>query len=314
LVLLESAATAVNRPYRFGKMAKMLTVRGVVLLSALTIGGCAMNKEAPVGASMEAAKGGGEPKAPPAAAAADGSKAAMPKTSRKVIRNAELSIEVKSPAAAESKVSSLVEGLGGYVASSERQVVADEGARAEARVSLSLRVPAERLDETLREIKKLGAGAETEKIGSEDVTDEYIDVEARIKNQRHLEEQLVSILAQANNVDSALKVHQELTNVRTEIDRLEGRKRFFDSETSLAKISLTLSPLRPIVIATSTGFGVDVRRAAADSVDIAAGVVTFAIRATGVLLPLTVLFGLPTLGLVLWLRRRQRRVAAALSA
>jgi Domain of unknown function (DUF4349) len=292
----------------------MLPIRGVMLLSALALGGCAMSKEAPAGASMAAAKGGGEPAAPAAAPAADGAKTGMPKTSRKVIRNAELSIEVKSPAAAESKVSSLVERLGGYVASSEREVVADEGARAEARVSLSLRVPAERLDETLREIKKLGAGAETEKIGSEDVTDEYIDVDARIKNQRHLEEQLVSILAQANNVDSALKVHQELTNVRTEIDRLEGRKRFLDTETSLAKISVTLSPLRPIVAATSTGFGVDVRRALSDSVDIAAGVVTFAIRAAGVLLPLTVLFGLPTLGLVLWLRRRQRRGVAALAA
>ena len=297
-----------------GEMAKRLSIQAVAVLSTLALGGCALNKEAPAGASMAAAKGGGEPAAPAAPPTADGGKAALPKTSRKVIRNAELSIEVASPAAAESKVSSLIEGLGGYVASSDREVVADEGARAEARVNLSLRVPAERLDEVLREIKKLGRGAETEKIGSEDVTDEYIDVEARVKNQRHLEEQLVGILAQANNVDSALKVHQELTNVRTEIDRLEGRKRFLDTETSLAKISVTLSPLRPIVAATSTGFGVDVRRAASDSVEIAAGLVTFAIRAAGVLLPLSVMFGLPTFGFVLWLRRRQRRVVAALSA
>jgi len=294
-------------------MAKVLSVRVVVMLAALGLGGCMSRSEAPPPAAMAPPKGGGEAPTSPAATAADGAKSSLPKTSRKVIRSAELSIEVKSPAAAESKVSSLVEGFGGYVASSEREVVADEGARAEARVTLSLRVPAERLEQTLREIKKLGGGAETEKIGSEDVTDEYIDVDARIKNQRHLEEQLVSILAQANNVDSALKVHQELTNVRTEIDRLEGRKRFLDSETSLAKIAVTLSPLRPMVAATSTGFGVDVRRAAADSVEIAASVLTFTIRAAGVLLPLTVIFGLPTLGLVLWLRRRQRRVVAALS-
>jgi hypothetical protein len=296
-------------------MAKMLSVRGLLVLAALGLAGCSLAREAPSAASTEApTKGGGEPPAVPAPAG-DGSKAgSMPKTSRKVIRNAELAIEVASPAAAESKVSLLVEKLGGYVASSTREIVADEGARSEARVTLSLRVPSDRMDQALRELKRLGGGAETEKIGSEDVTDEYIDIDARVTNQRHLEQQLVTLLAQANNVDSALKVHQELTSVRTEIDRLEGRKRFLDTETSLAKISLSLTPLRPVVAATTTGFGVSVRRAASDAVDVATGVVTLAIRATGIVLPLALIFGLPTLGLVLLLRRRQRRQQAALPA
>lgn len=294
-------------------MPKTLSIRGFVVLTALGLGGCSLAREAAPSDAAPAAvtQGGG---AAPAAPAADATKAgSLPKTSRKVIRNAELAIEVASPAAAEAKVSSLVERLGGYIASSEREVTADEGRRSEARVSLSLRVPAERLEEALREIKRLAVGAETEKIGSEDVTDEYIDVNARITNQRHLEQQLVSILAQANNVDGALKVHHELTDVRTEIDRLEGRKRFLETETSLAKIALSLAPQRPVVAATSSGFGVDVRRAAADAVAVAAGVVTFAIRAAGVLLPLSVMFGLPALGLGLWLRRRQRRLVVALS-
>jgi hypothetical protein len=231
-----------------------------------------------------------------------------------VIRRAELGLEVRSPAQAESSVSQLVERLGGYIESSERELSADEGQRSEARVALSLRVPAERLDEALRELKRLGSGAETEKIGSEDVTEEYIDVEARVSNQRHLEQQLVTLLAQAQNVESALKVHQELSAVRTEIDRLEGRKRLLETETAFAKISLTLTPLRPVVSASSSEFGVSLRRAAADSVDVAAAVVTFSIRAAGVLLPLGVMFGLPTLGLYLWLRRRKRKLVAALAA
>ena len=261
-----------------------------------------------------AAKGGGEP-APAPGATSDAVKQSLPKTSRKVIRNAELSIEVASPAAAESTVSSLVERLGGYVASAERQVSGDEGSRSEARVNLSLRVPAEHLDEALREIKRLGGGAETEKIGSSDVTDEYIDVQAHITNQRHLEQQLVSILAKATDVDSTLKVHHELTTVRTEIDRLEGRKRFLDSETALAKITLSLSPLRPVVVASAEGFGFGLtfRQAAADSVAVVTGVITFAIRAAGVTLPVLAMLGLPGLCVALFVRRRQRRLAAALS-
>jgi hypothetical protein len=294
-------------------MQKISCFPGIVLCVALASAGCSKER-APEASRARAA---GEPAAPTAPAnlpGADASKSSLPKTSRKVIRSAELSIEVASPAGAQSKVSSLIERLGGYVASSERELTADEGERTEARVALSLRVPAERLDEALREIKRLGSGAETEKIGSEDVTDEYIDVDARITNQRHLEQQLVTILAQVSNVDTALKVHQELTSVRTEIDRLEGRKRFLETESSLAKISLSLLPLRPVVSATSTEFGVSLRRAASDSVAVAAAVVTFAIRAAGVLTPLALMLGLPTAGLVMWLRRRQRKLAAAVSA
>jgi len=82
-----------------------------------------------------------------------------------------------------------------------------------------------------------------------------------------------------------------------------------ETESALAKISLTIAPLRPGGwSATPTGFGVDVRRAATDSVDIATSIVTITIRVAGVMLPLAVMFGLPGVGLVLWLRRRQRRL------
>jgi hypothetical protein len=280
----------------------------ILMTAALGLGGCALARDS----APEAQAGvGADPKAPPAA---DKNDVKLPSTARKVIRNAELAIEVQSPAAAESKVSALVEKLGGYVASSAREVVAGEGEKKWTTVSLSLRVPAERLDETLRELKRLGAGAETEKIGSEDVTDEYIDVGARVSNQRRLEQQLVTILAQANKVEEALKVHQELSAVRTEIDRLEGRKRFLESESAMAKVSLSLAPLRPVVGFSSAEIAVNVRKAATDSVSVAGGIVTFAIRATGVLLPLAVLFGLPLLGAFWLLRRRQRKLALALSA
>jgi len=287
-----------------GVSRKLSWVPLVTLLAAVALAGCARAEAPPPG------RGGGEAPAPNAVPPAKSDAVpAVPKTARKVIRRAELSIEVASPAHAESQVSSLVERLGGYIESSERELSADEGQRTEARVALSLRLPSERLDEALRELKRLGRGAETEKIGSEDVTDEYIDVDARITNQRHLEQQLVTLLAQATTVDSALKVHQELTNVRTEIDRLQGRKRFLETESAFAKISLSLSPLRPVVSASSSEFGVSLRRAAADSVSVTASIITFVIRAAGVLAPFAVMLGLPALGLGVWLRRRKRQLA-----
>src|SRR5690349_13407701 len=114
---------------------KTQAFQAVLLAMALGLGGCLARDAAP-------AEGAGDPA--PAAGAADGAadkKPSLPSTACKVIRNAQLSIEVTSPAATESKVSSLVEKLGGYVASSEHSASADEGERQSTKVSLSLRVP-----------------------------------------------------------------------------------------------------------------------------------------------------------------------------
>jgi len=293
-----------------------MTAQKILVLGLLALGACSRSAEppaegqvAPTVAAGPLMQGAGAGAKDAARAATEAAGSALPMTSRRVIRNAELSIEVTSPAAAETSVTRLVERLGGFVASSEREVAGDEGQRAETRLRLSLRVPSEKLGEALGEIKRLGRGAETEKIGSEDVTDEYIDVAARIKNQRTLEEQLTRLMAQASTVEIALKVHQELASVRTEIDRLEGRKRFLETESDLAKISLSLSPLRPIVAATPTGFGVAVRRAATDAADVSTGLLTFAIRSLGVLVPIVVMLGSPTWLLALWIHRRRRRLA-----
>jgi hypothetical protein len=282
-----------------------------MMFATLALGGCLARSEAPPEASASAPAAFGAGAKDPAAPGDATKPASLPSTSRKVIRNAELAIEVKSPAATETKVSHLVERLGGYIHGSQREVVAGEGEQRSTSVTLSLRVPAERLDEALREIKSFGAGDETEKIGAEDVTDEYIDVAARVANQRRLEQQLLGILAQANKVDEALKVHRELNGVRTEIDRLEGRRRFLESEAALAKISLSLQPLRPVVGFSTAAVGVELRRAASDSVSVAGGIITFAIRAAGILAPISLLFGLPALGVFWLLKRRQRTLVTA---
>lgn len=287
-------------------MKKLVLVS--VLLAGSSLGGCALaSKEAP---------SGGEPAAvgAPAVAAADASQAKLPSTGRKVIRNATLSIEVDSPAAVQTKVSSIVERLGGYVASSARDAQADEGERKAGRVELSLRLPSARLEEALRDIKRFGKGAESEQIGSNDVTDEYIDLGARITNQRRLEEQLAKILAQATDVDGAMKVHRELTGVRTEIDRLEGRKQFLETESALATLTVSLRPFQPTVGVSASEIAVSARRATSDAVSVAAAVVTFGIRAAGVIVPLSLLFGVPGAGLFWALRRRQRRALVSASA
>jgi hypothetical protein len=293
---------------RFGRFRRLKASSLAAWLAAfLALSGCARSPEPP---------SAGEPARPAGAvvtaSASDAAKAGALPSARKVIRSAELTLEVDSPAKTQAELTTIAEQAGGYVASSEREVDGDEGEQRVSRVSAVLRVPSERLAATLTRLKHLGRGAESERLGSEDVSDEYIDLTARIANQKRLEATLAGLLTQASSVDAALQVHKELSNVRTEIDRMEGRRQFLERETDFAKISVTLSTLRPVLRVSLAEFGVSFRRAGADSVSLAAAVVLGGVRLLGVLMPIFVLFGAP--GWVLWrlLRRRQARFAAAL--
>src|SRR5262249_34354091 len=150
----------------------------------------------------------------------------------------------------------------------------------------------------------------SERIDSEDVTDEVVDVDARLRVQTRLEEQLLELLKTATTVEAALNVHKELANVRTEIERLQGRKELLEREVALSTIRLTLGA--PPAEGVSFGaLRTNVARAYSDSLLVGASIVVGAIRVTGVLLPIVVLLGLPTLfGLLLarrWMRRSRAR-------
>lgn len=177
-----------------------------------------------------------------------------------------------------------------------------------------LRTPSAKLGALLAEIKRLGAGAENESISSEDVSAEYIDLEARVSNQRRLEAQLLTLLGGASTLEGALKVHQEIAKVRTEIDQAEGRRRFLATEVELAKVSLTLNQVQPKVSIALVELGGSLTDAAKDGVQVAFGIVTGAIRVGGVALPLILLLGLP--GFITWrlVRRRRGKGTQALEA
>ena len=122
-------------------------------------------------------------------------------------------------------------------------------------------------------------------------------------------------MKRAGKVDDALSVQRELAEVRTEIEKLEGRRRFLENQSSLSTINVTLQP--PTQIVNATGFWYSVRSAFSDGFDVAADIVLFLIRAIVALLPILVLIVLPLALLVklgLKVVRRRRPVAEPVSA
>lgn len=239
---------------------------------------------------------------------ADQSQSVAEAVDRKIIRDANLTLEVAAPTDAQRKITSIAESAGGFVVTSEakRHENADPS-RQGLQVTLVVRVPALQFGPVMDQIRAIGTRVVQEKITGQDVTEEFIDLEARIKTQKALEEQFLEIMKRANKVEDALEVQRQIAEVRTEIEKLEGRKRFLGNRASLSTITVTLQEPTAIVVSSST-FGRSIKEAVREAVDIAGAIVLFLIRFVIVMIPIFLLLILPC-GLIVrfFLRRARRR-------
>lgn len=229
---------------------------------------------------------------------------------RKIIRNANITLELAAPADGQRKIASIAEAHGGFVVTSE--VTQHEGgdkSNPETIISIVVRLPAAQFGPAVEEIRGIGNRIRQEKITGQDVTEEYLDLEARIRSKKALEAQFLEIMKQAHKVSDALEVQSQLAEVRTEIERLEGRRRYLENQSSLSTITVTLQPPTPIV--STSGFSYSVKEAIGEGVDVAAAITLFLIRLVISLIPVGLLIFLP-LGLLLrFLIRRARRFRLA---
>jgi len=209
---------------------------------------------------------------------------------RKIIRNAEMIFEVSAPDELQRKISSIAESKGGYVVSSDSsQQGGNESTAPYKLVKIVLRIPSNQFDATLNEIKSSGAGTpRQEKVTGRDVTEEFIDLEARIKALKATEAQMMEIMKRANTVDDLLNVQQQVGQLRAQIESLEGRLRFLQNQTSFSTITITLQQPGTF-IASPTGFFYRLKRAVGDGLEAASEIVLFIVRAAIALLPLGLL-------------------------
>lgn len=237
---------------------------------------------------------------------ADKAKNAPAVTERKIIRNANLSLETDTPEEAGRKVAAIAESKGGFVVSSDTQARAVTGGAERSTVSMVVRVPAAQFDAAVGEIRQTASRVVQEKVAGQDVTEEFIDLEARINAKKALETQFLEIMKQSRTVADALQVQRELAEVRGEIEKLEGRRKFLESQTSLSTINVTLNP-PAVFAASSNGFFYQLGRAFSNGIDAALQIVLFLITAFLALLPIIILLGVPIWLLIRYFRRRIKR-------
>ena len=234
---------------------------------------------------------------------------------RKIIRNADITLEVDSTTEAQHRVTSIAESHGGFVVTSEaKQRENIDPSKRTLDIKLVARIPSDRFGVALDQIKQLADNLPEANVSGQDVTEDFIDLEARIKTQKALEVQFLEIMKQADSVAEALEVQRQIAEVRTDIEKLEGRKRFLENRSSLSTITVNIHAPKMITV-NPTGFAHSVREAVSDSLDLASEMFVFFVRTVIVMMPILIFVVLPS-GLVLryLLRRAKRmRLAAALA-
>lgn len=188
-----------------------------------------------------------------------------PFTTRQIIRNADLSLEVSNLDEALNRATEIVSRVGGLVTASRLGGGPEGQAGGGNRwASLTLRAPADRFDAAMVELRRLGRVV-AENQSTQDVTEEYIDLEARAVNLEEQERRLRALLGRAVKIEEIMQVENELARVRTEIDGLRGRQRFLADQAAYSTVGLNLreTPLAAKTIEAPGWKGVGQRAAAA---------------------------------------------------
>ena len=222
-----------------------------------------------------------------------------------VIRTASLSVVVKDFALARNAVEGLAAQMGGFI---DHLSVSGDTSAART-LNGSLRVPSDRMTESLARLRELGQVVDDTQ-GSEDVTDQIVDLDARLASARATEQRLTELLrTRTGRLSDVLEVERELTRVRLDIERLDAEKTNLGRRVSYATIGITIREERKAALAGPISLTTRLRVAAADGVetliDTVAGALLLALRIG----PALLLWGaVATIG---WLALRRRLAAAS---
>ncbi|MBS7645125.1 MAG: DUF4349 domain-containing protein [Candidatus Bathyarchaeia archaeon] len=153
---------------------------------------------------------------------------------RMIIYNAYISLETRDIEGVLARIRGLAEAYGGYVAGTSRSSYG-----VQARAEITIRVPQERFHEVVREIEGYGKVLD-EHTSSEDVTERYIDLKARLENLKRQEGRLRDILDMAKTVEDVLKVEAELTRIRGDIESLQGEINYLERSAAMSVVTVSL--------------------------------------------------------------------------
>lgn len=164
---------------------------------------------------------------------------------RMIVRNGSISLVVKDVTEARDEIEQLAAGLGGWVVGSNIYGEAEN-----MRGWISIRVGSDKFDQALSELRALAVRVSSESTSTQDITEEYVDLQSRLKNAEATEAQYLALLQQAEEVDDILSIYDALSRIRYEIEQIKGRIQYLEQTSAMSLISVDLTPavsLGPLV-------------------------------------------------------------------
>ena len=236
---------------------------------------------------------------------------AAPAMPRVIIRNAQLTLVVADAAPVVDKLAALANAAGGYVSDSKQWRESEQ-----LRATITLRVPAQRLDQVLTTARQLARRVESENVDANDVTQEYVDLESQVRNLEATETEMRALMTDVRQrmkkAEDILEIYNHLTELRGQIEQARGRMRYLSQLSALATVKIELVPdaiAKPVVAAGWQPF-VIVRDASRSLVATLQALATVVIWLAIYVLPIGLLLALAVW--ILWrLWRASRRATSA---
>ncbi len=227
---------------------------------------------------------------------------------RLIIRNADLAVVVDDTVESMAAIEQLVKGVEGWIVASN--IWEYEGVK---RGNISVRVPFDQLDSFLSDVRALVNEVTNESISGQDVTEEYVDLQAQLTNLEATADRVRSFLDEARTVEEALDVNRELGRLEGEIERITGRMKYLESSARQSLVSIDVIPdelARPVTVGgwRPEGTARDAIQLLVNTLQWLADVLIFLAL---FLVPVALVLGAPIFVLIRLRRRRRKKQAQA---
>ena len=154
---------------------------------------------------------------------------------KKIIKTAYISIEVFNYTSSRKLIDSTIKSYGAYIVSENLQ-----NTESQITNSINIKVPANQFEKLLFKLSKTAKRVDDQNIETQDVTEEYIDVETRISNNRKVEQTYLKLLKRTTTIEDILKIEQKLGEIRTDIESTEGRLKYLNHQVGFSSINLNV--------------------------------------------------------------------------
>ena len=172
-------------------------------------------------------------------------------TNRKIIKNADVRLQVKNTDVAVSGTNQIVSDLGGYIISS-RVWYQDYYGNNLMYATISIGIPVDGFENALTRLRGLAIKVVDETASGQDVTDQYVDLQSQLTNLEATRARIQDFLKDAKTVDEALQINQQLSDIEAQIEQIKGRMNFLSDRSAFSTITVNFEPEFPILTPTPT--------------------------------------------------------------